>query len=159
MSKERHQRRGTPRNLHRVASRPSTARDGSDGLSPDEVALLRGPNFGFLATLLPDGAPHVTAVWVDCRDGDVLITSEAQLRKVRNVRVDDRVALTVVDRDNAYRQLFVRGRVAEIAERGAAEHADALAQQYLGVARYPGSDRPSYSPVTLRIRVDRSWIR
>lgn len=93
--------------------------------------------FGQLATLMPNGAPQVTPVWVDYDGTYVIFNSARGRQKDRNVRRDPRVAVTVVDPENPYRYLEVRGRVAEITEQGADAHIDRLAKKYLGMDKYP----------------------
>ena len=93
--------------------------------------------FAALTTLMPDGSPQTTPVWVDT-DGEYVIFNSAKGRqKDRNVRRDPRVALAIVDPDNPYRYLEVRGKVAEITEQGADAHIDKMAKKYLGQDRYP----------------------
>jgi PPOX class probable F420-dependent enzyme len=105
---------------------------------PDQYAdLFTRRVVASLVTLMPDGSPQVTPVWID-RDGDhVLFNSSPGRRKDRNIRRDSRVALLLLDPDNPYRYLEIRGRVVEITERGADEHIDRLARKYLGVDKYP----------------------
>ena len=68
----------------------------SDGLSAEDIALLRGENYGYLVTLNADGTPQVTVTWVDASDdGHVLINSAAGRRKDRNMRRDPRVAVSL----------------------------------------------------------------
>ena len=68
----------------------------SDRLSAEDIALLRGENYGYLVTLNADGTPQVTVTWVDASDdGHVLINSAAGRRKDRNMRRDPRVAVSV----------------------------------------------------------------
>jgi PPOX class probable F420-dependent enzyme len=99
--------------------------------------LLEEPNIGTLATLMPDGSPQVTAVWVDT-DGEHVIVNTAQGRqKPRNLERDPRVAISVVDRNNPYRQAAIRGRVVQVTEEGAEPHIDQLAKKYLGKDQYP----------------------
>ncbi|MCB0997165.1 MAG: TIGR03618 family F420-dependent PPOX class oxidoreductase [Acidimicrobiales bacterium] len=78
-------------------------------LSDDARRLLDGANYGHLATLFADGAPKVDPVWVG-REGDlVLVATDANSIKARNVAGDARVALSVTAFDNPYEQLLVRG--------------------------------------------------
>jgi PPOX class probable F420-dependent enzyme len=93
--------------------------------------------FANLGTLMPDGRPQVTPVWIDLEGDLVLFNSAKGRQKDKNVRRDPRVALSIVDPDNPYRYLEIRGRVAEITEHGANEHIDKLAKKYLGVDKYP----------------------
>ncbi len=93
--------------------------------------------FAHLATLGPDGAPQVTPVWVDYDGTHVRFNTARGRVKERNLRRDPRVALALQDPDNPYRYVQVRGRVAEMTEKGADAHIDALAKKYLGQDRYP----------------------
>ncbi len=93
--------------------------------------------FAQLATLMSDGSPQVTPVWCDY-DGNYIRINTAKGRvKDRNMRRNRKVALTVVDPDNPYRYLAVRGEIAEITEQGADAHVDLLAKKYLGKDKYP----------------------
>ena len=99
--------------------------------------LIEEPNVGHLATLMPDGSPQSTAVWVDT-DGEYVLVNTAQGRqKPRNLGRDPRVAISVVDRTNPYRQATIRGRVVETTHEGADAHIDRLAKKYLGQDTYP----------------------
>jgi PPOX class probable F420-dependent enzyme len=90
-----------------------------------------------LSTLMPDGRPQVTPVWVDYDGGQLLVNSAKGRQKDRNMRSDPRVSLAIIDPDNPYRYLEVRGRVVEITEEGADAHIDKMAKKYLGVDSYP----------------------
>src|SRR5213079_97301 len=105
---------------------------------PDKYRdLFNKRAFASLGTLMPDGRPQVTSVWVDL-DGDHVIFNSAKGRqKDRNVRRDPRVALAIIDPDNPYRYLEIRGRVVEITEDGADDHINKLAKKYLGNPVYP----------------------
>jgi PPOX class probable F420-dependent enzyme len=93
--------------------------------------------FAHLGTLMADGSPHVTPVWVDYDGAHVRVNSAKGRVKDKNMRRDKRVALSIQDPDNPYRYLAVRGEVAEITENGADAHIDALAKKYLGKDHYP----------------------
>ena len=99
--------------------------------------LFQKKAFAQLATLMPDGSPQVTPVWVDYDGRYVLVDSAKGRVKDRNMRRDPRVAMNVQDPDNPYRHLAIRGRVAEITENGADAMIDKLAKKYLGVDKYP----------------------
>ena len=78
--------------------------------------------FASLGTVMPDGRPQVTPVWCDL-EGDLVVFNSAKGRqKDRNVRRDPRVAIAIVDPENPYRYLEIRGRVVEITEQGADAH-------------------------------------
>jgi PPOX class probable F420-dependent enzyme len=99
--------------------------------------LFQKKAFANLATLMPDGRPQVTPVWCDYDGQYVIVNSARGRRKDRNMRLDPRVALAVVDPDNPYRYIEIRGQVAEITEQGAEEHIDRMAKKYLGLDKYP----------------------
>ena len=99
--------------------------------------ILDKKTFANLATLMPDGSPHVTPVWVDY-EGDFVVVNTAEGRaEPRNMRNDPRVALSATDPDNPYEAVIIRGRVVEMTHEGADEHIDAMAQKYLDQDKYP----------------------
>ena len=93
--------------------------------------------FANLGTLMPDGRPQVTPIWVDYDGDHILFNSAKGRQKDKNVRRDPRVAVTLMDPENPYRYLEIRGKVVEIIEDGADDHIDKLAKKYLGVDKYP----------------------
>ena len=105
----------------------------SEGL----LKLLREPAFCQVATLMKDGSPQITQVWVDTDGEHILVNSAVGRQKDRNVRRDPRVAVNVVDPANAWRIAMIRGKVVEITTDGADALIDALAKKYLGVDSYP----------------------
>jgi PPOX class probable F420-dependent enzyme len=122
-------------------------------LTDADRAMLEGRNFAHLATVMPDGSPQVSVVWIDV-DGDAILVNSAEGRtKTRNIERDPRVALSVYDQENPYRQLMVRGRVVDATHEGAKEHIDALAKKYLGTDVYPWH-RPDQQRVIFRIEID-----
>lgn len=91
---------------------------------------------------MPDGQPQATVVWATY-DGEYIMFNTARGRqKERNLRERPQATVLVVDPENPYRYLEVRGR-AEITEEGAMEHIDVLAQQYAGVDSYYGNIAPA----------------
>lgn len=112
------------------------------GPIPSEfLDLFQKKSFGHLATLMPNGAPHVTSVYVDYDGRHILINSARGRVKDRNMMERPEVALQIPDPDNSDRYLAVRGRVVEITEAGADEHLDKLAKRYLDKEVYPPSMR------------------
>jgi PPOX class probable F420-dependent enzyme len=99
--------------------------------------LFEKKAFGSLATLMPDGTLQVTPVWVDFDGKRVIVNSARGRRKDRNMNAGASVALAIMDPDNPYRYLEVRGWVAEVTEQGADEHIDRMAKKYLGQDKYP----------------------
>lgn len=93
--------------------------------------------FANLATLNADGTPQVTPVWFDW-DGNRLRINTARGRlKDKNLRRTPAVALSIMDPDNPYRYVQVKGRIASVTESGADAHIDSLSKKYLGQDRYP----------------------
>ncbi|MBB4905726.1 PPOX class F420-dependent oxidoreductase [Actinophytocola algeriensis] len=105
-------------------------------LSPQELELLNEPQIATVATVMADGSPQLTPVWIDT-DGEAILFNTAKGRvKHRNLVRNPKVAVTVVDKDDFYRLVNVRG-TAEIVEEGADDHIDKLAKKYLGADSYP----------------------
>lgn len=106
-------------------------------LNDEARKLIDGKNFANIATLMADGSPHVTTVWVD-REGDIILVNTARGRvKEKNVARDRRVALTIFDSTNPYHSVSIRGVVESIGEQGAEAHIDKLAKKYMGIDKYP----------------------
>jgi len=95
--------------------------------------------FAHLATIMKDGSPQVTPVWFDYTNGHVRVNTAKGRVKARNLHEGSRVALSILDPDNAYRYLQIRGRVVRVTEEGAEAHIDSLAKKYLGKDKYPYS--------------------
>jgi PPOX class probable F420-dependent enzyme len=93
--------------------------------------------FANLATAMPDGTPQVTPVWFDYHDGLVRVNTAKGRVKARNMAPGSPVALSIMDPDNPYRYVQVRGRVRRAHEDGADAHIDSLAKKYLDQDRYP----------------------
>lgn len=118
--------------------------------------LFERETFAQFATLMPDGTPHVTPVWIDYDpDADrVLVNTARGRRKERNVRSEPKVGLSVLDPDDPYRYVSVRGRVAAVTTEGAVEHIDALARRYMGVEEYPNHGEEAGPRVIIKVRPD-----
>jgi PPOX class probable F420-dependent enzyme len=93
--------------------------------------------FAGLANIMPDGTPQVTPVWFDYHGGRVRVNTAKGRVKARNLKPGAAVALSIMDPDNPYRYLQIRGRVANATETGADAHIDSLAKKYLGKDQYP----------------------
>ena len=116
--------------------------------------LFQKKAFASLATVMPDGSPQVTPVWFDWDGSHIRVNSAKGRVKDRNMRRTPTVALAILDPDNPYRHLAVRGRVVEMTEQGADAHIDALAKKYLGQDRYPYR-RPGEVRVIYKIQPER----
>lgn len=116
--------------------------------------LFDKPAFAGLATVMPDGHPQVTPVWVDYQDGLIVLNSAKGRIKDKNLRRDPRVALAIIDPSNPYRYLQVRGQVVDITEEGADDHINRMAKKYLGKDVYPFR-QPGEVRVLYKISPDR----
>jgi PPOX class probable F420-dependent enzyme len=124
------------------------------GFPDSHKDLLQKKAFANLATVNPDGSPQVTPVWFDVDGEDIRINTARGRVKDRNLRRNAAVALAVMDPDNPYRYVQVRGRVSEVTESGADAHIDSLANKYMGVDKYPYR-RPGEVRVIFKIRAER----
>ena len=118
------------------------------------IRLPRGKNLATIATLMKDGSPQASVVWIDT-DGKHVIFNTADGRiKTNNLRRDGRVAVAVVNAENPYEQALIRGRVVEMTHEGADAHIDAMAKKYLDTDSYPGRN-PAEVRVIVKIAPDR----
>jgi PPOX class probable F420-dependent enzyme len=123
---------------------------------PDKFRdLLTGKKaFASLATLMPDGQPQVTPVWFDYDGKNLIFNSARGRQKDRNVRRDPRVSMTILDPENPYRYVEVRGRVVDITQDGADEHINKMAKKYLDKDVYPFR-QPGEVRVVYKIRPEK----
>jgi PPOX class probable F420-dependent enzyme len=112
--------------------------------------IVQKRTFAMFATIMPDGQPQITPVWVDAENGRILINTAKGRQKHKNVQRDPRVAVTLIDPDNPYRYVEVRGRVTEMTENGADSHIDKMAKKYLGKDKYPFA-QPGERRILLKI--------
>jgi PPOX class probable F420-dependent enzyme len=119
---------------------------------PDKFSdlLTEKKAFAHLATLMPDGTPQVTPVWFDYQAGIIRVNTAKGRVKARNMKEGAAVALSIMDPDNPYRYVQVRGRVRRETTEGADSHIDALAKKYLGKDTYPWK-QPGEERLTVEI--------
>jgi PPOX class probable F420-dependent enzyme len=122
-------------------------------LSADIKRLLDGPNFVHLATLMPDGSPQSVPVWAG-RDGEriVICTGESSL-KAKNTRRDPRVGLSIVDFNDPYAEVQIRGRVVERRPDPELKVMDPISRKYTGK---PFPFRNPEGRVALMIEVEKA---
>ena len=116
--------------------------------------IIEKNSFAFLATLMEDGSPHVSPVWIDIVDNIILINTAKGRIKQRNVSRDPRVSISLIDDENPYSMVTIRGKVIEQTSIGADEHIDKLAKKYLNAEKYPGHS-PNLERVILRIKPEK----
>jgi PPOX class probable F420-dependent enzyme len=120
--------------------------------------LFQAPVHGVLTTMMPDGTPQSSVVWVDYDGEDVLINTTLERQKGRNMRANPKVTVLVIDPGDSSRWIEVRGQVCEITPDGAEAHADRLTQRYHPGKRYfyrdiyPPEQREKETRVIARIQ-------
>ena len=119
--------------------------------------LFEKKTFAHFATLMPEGTPQVTPVWVDydADRGHVLVNTARGRRKEKNVRANPKVGIEISDPEDPYRYVSVRGEVVEVTEDGAVEHIDALTRRYFEQDEYPNKGEERGPRVMIRIEPDR----
>jgi PPOX class probable F420-dependent enzyme len=129
-----------------------------DQLSESALDLLASDAVATVATLNPDGSPHLSAAWVGVEDGEIVFGTLNDQRKLRNLRRDPRVAVTCQSErinDWGLREYLVLEGTARVTEGGAPELLQLLARTYIGPdAVFPAMPNPPPGFV-VRIRVDR----
>lgn len=119
-------------------------------LTPKAVQLIEGKNFAHLATISTDGHPHVAPVWVD-HEGDIILVNTAVGRvKQKNISKNPHVSISIVDQNNPYERVIVKGKVIAQTKQGADAHIDRLAKKYLGVDKYPNR-QPGEERIIIKI--------
>ena len=108
-------------------------------LDKKALDLLKGKNFGFIATINPDGSPQVTPVWVDTDGEKILVNTALGRVKEKNISRDPRVAIAVAEAGNPYSFLSFDGRVERaVTGKSADDHIDSLSFKYTGNRKYRG---------------------
>ena len=116
--------------------------------------LIEKAELAHLSTIMQDGRPQVTPIWFNYDDGLILLNSAKGRVKDINMRARPKVAMSIVDSDNAFRYLQIMGTVIEISEQGADDHIDLLAQKYLQKPRYPWR-QPGEVRVIYKVKPDK----
>jgi PPOX class probable F420-dependent enzyme len=120
----------------------------------DLQRLFQGRNLAFLSTLSKDGSPHITPVWADMEDDLVLVNTFEISAKNKNVTRDPRIAISVVENNNPYNMVSIKGRVIEQTTDGADEHLKKLAKRYLGIGKYYYR-KPNHKRIILKIKPEK----
>lgn len=119
-------------------------------LTTEVRELLGARNMAHVATLMSDGAPHVSPVWIAVEGDRLAIFSAQENLKIRNLRRDARVGVSVCDEHNPYRSAVIRGRVV-----GEIDGDEAIAIMDRMSNRYVGSDFPVRSAIVSLIEPER----
>jgi PPOX class probable F420-dependent enzyme len=139
---------------------PSKAEDvsifaGTTKLSKDELHnLFQDRNLAFVATLSKDGSPHVTPVWTELVDDLILINTFESSAKNKHITNDKRIALSIVEQNNPFNMVSIKGKVIEQTTEGADEHLKRLAKRYLGIGKYYYR-KPNHKRIILKIQPEK----
>lgn len=127
-------------------------------LTEPVIKIIKDKNFAFLGTIMKDGRPQVSPIWIDIDDNNnILLFNTAQGRiKHKNISRDPRVSLSLVDKNNPYSMVTIQGTIIEQTTIGADEHIDKLAKKYLNIDRYP-SHSPSMTRVICKIKPEKMY--
>lgn len=107
-----------------------------------------------LATLLPNGMPHITPVFAEYDGEFVCFNTMRGRQKERNIRHNSNVGVSITDPDNPFRYLSISGDVVEVTEEGAVDHVHNIAQTFMGMEQYPNLEQEPNPRVIVRIRPD-----
>jgi PPOX class probable F420-dependent enzyme len=116
--------------------------------------LFQFRNLAYLATLSKDGSPHVIPVWAEMVNDLILINTFETSAKNKNITSDKRIALSVVEQNNPFNMVSIKGRVVEQATEEADEHLKRLAKKYLGIGRYYYR-KPNHQRIILKIKPEK----
>ena len=127
-------------------------------LTEPVIKIIKDKNFAFLGTIMKDGRPQVSPIWIDIDDNNnIILFNTAQGRiKHKNISRDPRISLSIVDKNNPYSMVTIQGTVIEQTTIGADEHIDKLAKKYLNTDRYP-SHSPSIKRVICKIKPEKMY--
>jgi len=128
---------------------------GATNLSEEELHhLFQFRNLVFIATLSKDGSPHVTPVWAEMADDLIFINTFESSAKNKHITNDKRIALSVVEQNNPFNMVSIKGRVIEQTAEGADEQLKRLAKKYLGIGRYYYR-KPAHKRIILKIKPEK----
>jgi PPOX class probable F420-dependent enzyme len=123
-------------------------------MTPEVRRLLDRPNYAHVATLLPDGAPHSVPVWIAIEGDNLAILTGPGSRKARNIERDPRVAISLIDVDQPFLSVLIRGQVVELVDGDRAwEIIDRISQKYTGQPYPLRTDR-----IVLLIKPDHAQV-
>ena len=124
-------------------------------LSREELSrLFQFRNLAYVGTLSKDGSPHITPVWSEMVDDLILINTFEESAKFRHITKDKRIALSIVEQNNPYNMVSIKGKVIDQTSEGADEHLKKLAKRYLGIGKYYYR-KPKHKRVILKIKPEK----
>ena len=124
-------------------------------LSKDELfRLFQFRNLAYVGTISKDGSPHITPVWAEMVEDLILINRFEESAKIRHIPKDKWIALSVVEQNNPFNMVSIKGKVVEQTSEGADEHLKKLAKRYLGIGKYYYR-KPNRNRVILKIKPEK----
>ncbi len=123
-------------------------------LSEKAVALLKKPVLAHLATIMKNGTPQVTPLWIDTDGTNLYINTEQNRLKAKNMRRNPNVAISVVDPQDNYNTLWIQGTVIDMDAKNGQSHADTFAKKYRGLEKYVNTNSADVR-VKITIRPDK----
>ena len=121
----------------------------------DLQRLFQGRNLAFISTLSKDGSPHITPMWADMEGDIILINTFESSAKSKNIKKDPRIAISVVESNNPYSTVSIKGTVIDQTTEGADDHLKKLAKRYLGIGKYYYRE-PNRRRVILKIKPEKA---
>jgi len=144
-----------PLETERYVTPPNEPVAGVTQLNKDEVhQFFNSRNLAFLSTLSKDGSPHVTPVWAEMVDDLILINTFETSAKNKHVIKDKRISLSVVEQNNPFNMVSIKGKVIEQTTEGADEHLKRLAKKYLGIGKYYYR-KPNHKRIIIKIHPEK----
>jgi PPOX class probable F420-dependent enzyme len=144
-----------PPNIDSDSISKSELLEGVTELNKEELSrLFQFRNLAYVGTLSSDGAPHITPVWAEMVEDLILINTFEQSAKIKHISKDKRIALSVVEQNNPFNMVSIKGKVVEQTTEGADEHLKKLAKRYLGIGKYYYR-KPNHKRVILKIKPEK----
>lgn len=144
-----------PPNLDSDSISRSEPLEGVTELSKDELSrLFQFRNLAYVGTLSKDGSPHITPVWAEMVEDLILINTFEESAKVRHILKDKRIALSIVEQNNPFQMVSIKGKIVEQTSEGADEHLKKLAKRYLGIGKYYYR-KPNHKRVILKMKPEK----
>lgn len=144
-----------PPNIDSDSISKSELLEGVTELNKEDLSrLFQFRNLAYVGTLSSDGAPHITPVWAEMVEDLILINTFEQSAKIKHLSKDKRIALSVVEQNNPFNMVSIKGKVVEQTTEGADEHLKKLAKRYLGIGKYYYR-KPNHKRVILKIKPEK----
>jgi PPOX class probable F420-dependent enzyme len=126
-------------------------------LTARQVRIINGLRFATVATVMPDGSPEATVVWIETDGVHIYFNTAFPRLKARNLQRDNRVAITVFNPARPYAEVLAIRGSAELITEGAREHIDKLSRKYTG-RRFKGF-RPDQTRVIVKVTPEQIHVQ